>query len=292
MSGGGGGVRRGEGLLLLAPLVLFLVLLLGFPFVADLAYSLAKVSFQTIRAPEWLGLANYAAASGDPAFWRAMGFSLRFAVIATMVELGLGLLLALALEPLIAQRRFLLAFLLLPMMISPALMGVMWRLLLNEFVGPVTQYLAMLDLYPNLLGPDWVVTTLVVIEVLQWTPFALLILLTALQAIPAELLEQARIDGAGAAQRLRHVVLPLLAPAIAITAFIRFIDGFRVFDHIYVLTGGGPGTLTTSISIHIYKNFFQQERLGEAVAAAMLLLLFTLAVLLLAMRWMLKGARP
>ncbi|MFO1068276.1 MAG: sugar ABC transporter permease [Geminicoccaceae bacterium] len=288
----GAASRRTEGALLLAPLVLFLVLLLGFPALANLVYSLSQVTFRTIRDPAWLGFGNYVAAATDPAFWHALGFSLRFALVTAAVEVVLGLALALALEPLLSRHKWLLALLLLPMMVSPALVGVMWRLLLNEFVGLVPQWLGLFGLYPALLGPAWVTTTLVVIEILQWTPFAFLILLTALQTIPAETLEAARIDGAVAWQRLVHVILPILVPALAITAFIRFIDGFRVFDHIYVLTGGGPGTLTTSASIHIYKNFFQQEKLGEAVASAMLLLGATLAFLLVAMRVALRGARP
>jgi multiple sugar transport system permease protein len=208
-----------------------------------------------------------------------------------VAEVLLGLALALALEPLIARHRWLMAFLLLPMMVSPALLGVMWRLLLNEFVGIVPNQLAEFGLFPSMLGPDLVVLTLVLIEVLQWTPFAFLVIFTGLQAIPAELLEAARIDGANAAQRLSRVVLPLLAPAIAIAAGIRFIDGFRVFDHVYVLTGGGPGTLTTSASIHIYKSFFQAEDLGVAVAKAMLLFAASLLLVVLATRLTLRGGR-
>jgi multiple sugar transport system permease protein len=89
---------------------------------------------------------------------------------------------------------------------------------------------------------------------------------------------------------LRFITLPMMLPAIAITSFIRFIDSFRVFDHIYVLTGGGPGTLTTSISIYIYKNFFQQERLGEAVAASILLLVMSLLPLWISMRYTLRSS--
>jgi multiple sugar transport system permease protein len=283
-------VSKREAWLLLTPLLIFLTLMLGFPIAANVVYSLSTVTFETIRSPALSGFGNYLTAASDPAFHGALLFSLRFALLTAAVELAFGLALALALEPLVARRKWLLAILLLPMMISPALMGVMWRLMLNEFVGIVPQYLGMLGWYPNLLGPGWVVTTLVVIEVLQWTPFAFLILLTALQQIPGEILEASRIDGAGAWQRLRHVLLPLLLPALVITAAIRFIDGFRVFDHIYVLTAGGPGTLTTSASIFIYKSFFQQGDLGEAVAAAMLLLVGTLAVIVLATRLALRGA--
>jgi multiple sugar transport system permease protein len=176
-------------------------------------------------------------------------------------------------------------------MISPALIGIMYRLMLNDFVGVVPQYLGMLGIDVELLGPDWVFTTLVVIEILQWIPFALLALLTAYQSIPSELLEAARIDGGGVFAVFRFVTWPIMIPAIAITTFIRFIDSFRVFDHIYVLTGGGPGTLTTSVSLYIYKEFFEQQRIGMAVAASMFLLLGSVLVLRLAMVWVLRGAR-
>ncbi len=282
---------RWDGPLLLAPLVLFLLLTLGFPFATDLVYSVSNIQFTALWSPHWTGLANYAAVATDPVFWQALGFSLRFALIATAAEVALGFLLVLALSPLIERHRWLMALLVLPMMVSPALLGIMYRLMLNEFVGVVPQYLEMLGIEANLLGPAWVFSTLVAIEVLQWTPFALLALLTAYQAIPGELVEAARIDGGGRAAVLRFVVLPLLAPAFAITGFLRFIDSFRVFDHIYVLTGGGPGTMTTSASLYIYKTFFQQQRIGPAVAASMYLLLGSIVVLRLAMTWSVRGAR-
>jgi len=282
---------RWEALWLLGPLAGFLVLTLGFPFATDLVYSVSDIRFTALWSPRWIALDNYAAIALDPDFWRALGFSLRFALIATAAEVVLGFLLVLALSPLIERRSWLMAFLVLPMMVSPALLGIMYRLMLNEFVGIVPQYLDMLGIEANLLGPNWVFITLVVIEILQWTPFALLALLAAYQAIPADLVEAAWIDGGGGLTVLRYVTLPLMAPAFAITAFIRFIDSFRVFDHIYVLTGGGPGTLTTSISLYIYKTFFQQQRIGPAVAASMFLLAGSIVVLRLAMTRALRGAR-
>lgn len=276
--------------ILIAPLVLFIVATLGYPFVANIIYSLSDVSFQTLRNPKLEGFTNYLETLRDAAFWSALWFSLRFAVVVTAFEVVLGLGLALLLEPLLSKRRFLLAFLLLPMMISPALMGVMYRLILNDFVGIIPQYLKLVGINISLLGPDWILFTLLLIEILQWTPFAFLILFTSLQALPSELTEAAKIDGARSSQILRFITLPMMLPAIAITSFIRFIDSFRVFDHIYVLTGGGPGTLTTSISIYIYKNFFQQERLGEAVAASILLLVMSLVPLYISMRYTLRSS--
>ncbi len=277
--------------LLLAPLLLLVLALLGYPLLTNLLYSVSSVTFENIRAPVLSGLGNYAAVLNDAGFWRALGFSLRFAVACTVLEVAVGFALALLFEPLLARRKPLLALLLLPMMVSPALMGIMYRLLLDDFVGLVPQYLALAGFSANLLTPPLLVPTLVAIEVLQWTPFAFLIFYTGLQGVPGELVEAARIDGAAAPQVFRFVLLPLLVPALAIAAFVRFIDSFRVFDHIYVLTGGGPGDLTTSISIYIYKTFFQQTQVGQAVAASVLLLLLSLAPRVLSMRYVVRGAR-
>lgn len=275
-------------LILIAPLVLFLVLVLGYPLVADIFYSFSDVDFENIRAPGFSGLQNYAQVLRDGAFWGALGFSLRFALAAMILEVGLGFALAIILEPILDRHKPLLAILLLPLMIAPVLMGIMFRLILNEFVGPIPQYLAQFDIFISFMTQPYLVPTLVAIEVLQWTPFAFLILFTGLQNIPGELPEAARVDGANPWQMFRYITVPMLVPALAIASFIRFVDAFRVFDHIFVLTGGGPGTLTTSISIYIYKTFFQQQLLGQAIAASMLLLILSLAPLALSMRFVVR----
>lgn len=275
--------------LLIAPLLVFLLFTLGFPLLANLFYSLTDLSFRNLRSPELTGFGNFGSALRDPVFWGSLGFSLRFGLAAAFFEVLLGLGMALAFQPILERHRPLLALLLLPMMVAPALLGTMYRLILNDFIGVVPDLASRLGLFVNFLTPPLVVPTLVAIEVLQWTPFALLILYTALQAIPGELHEAAKVDGAGAWAQLRFVTLPLLVPALTITAFIRFIDSFRVFDHIMVLTGGGPGTSTTSISIYIYLQFFRNDALGTAVAASLFLLLLALLPLLLSMRLALRG---
>ena len=278
-----------DGWIFITPITLFMLLMLGFPLLVDMYYSLSSLTFLTIRAPQWIGIGNYIEAFTDAKFWGSMGFSFKFGVIATILEVGIGLFLAMTLEPLIRRHRWLMAFILMPMMISPALLGMMYRLMLNDFVGLIPQYLGLFGWYPNLLGVDWVFFTVIMIEVLQWTPFAFLILLSGYQAIPTFLYEAARMDGANRWEMFRYIEIPMLLPAMAITLFIRFVDSFRVFDHIFVLTGGGPGTSTTSISIHIYKTFFQQEDLGLAIASSLILLLFAFTILYISMRFILRG---
>jgi multiple sugar transport system permease protein len=209
---------------------------------------------------------------------------LKFAAICTAIEVIAGLLLVFILHPLLLKRPWLTGILMLPMMVSPALMGVMYRLILNEFTGVIPAYLALLGYPINFLGRNNVYMTVIAIEVLQWTSFAFLILLTARQGISGELEEAAAVDGATGARFNLLVVLPVMVPTIIIVAFIRFIDSFRVFDHIYVLTGGGPGNRTTSLSIYIYKLFFNQNFLGEAVAVSIMLLVASLTLLFAGLR--------
>jgi multiple sugar transport system permease protein len=271
---------------MIAPLTAFLLVMLAVPLAVDLVYAVSRVTFETLRAPHVVGLHNFVVVLHDGEFWGAMLFSLRFAVLVTAAELFLALALAVFLAPLLAQRPYLIAPLMLPMMVAPALVGLMYRLVLHEFVGPVPYYFVLLTGdSPSFLGPDTAFWTLVVIETLQWTPFALLILYTAYQAIPAEVREAAALDGPGVLQMLRYVELPLMRPTILAVAFIRFIDSFRVFDNVYTLTGSGAGGDTMTISIYIYEAFFRRNDIGVAVAASMILLAVAFCMLTLVLRW-------
>ncbi|MCX5494792.1 sugar ABC transporter permease [Kaistia dalseonensis] len=267
--------------LLVTPLTAFLLALLAVPLAIDLVYSVSRVTFETLRAPRLIGLGNFVAVIQDAGFWQALWFSLKFAVAASVAQLVLGLFLAVFLAPLLKKVPWLMALLMLPMMLAPALVGLMYRLVLHEFVGVVPYYLY---LYtgdsPAFLDAANAFRTLVTIEVLQWTPFALLILYSAYAGISDDVREAAAIDGAGALKILRHIDLPLMLPTIVITFFFRFIDSFRVFDNVYVLTGSGAGGSTTTISIFIYEAFFRRNDIGFAVAASLIFLALSFLVLI------------
>jgi len=272
--------ERTEWNLLATPLVAFLLLCLGFPAVVNLVYSVSDISFATLRSPTLSGFGNFAAVLSDGAFWRANWFSLRFGLLTAALECALGLFLAIFLAPLFKERSWPLAILMLPLMVAPALVGLMYRLVLHEFAGPVPHYLwQWFGNSPAFLGPNSAFWTLIVVETLQWTPFAFLLFHMAYHAIPDEVREAASIDGANAWQRLFRVELPLMLPTIAVALLIRFIDGFRVFDNVYVLTGSGAGGSTASLSIYIYEAFFKQGAIGKAVAASVLLFLASFAIL-------------
>ncbi|WP_395820954.1 carbohydrate ABC transporter permease [Devosia sp.] len=278
--------RRPEWKLLTTPLVGFLLLFLGFPALVNLLYSVSTVTFETLRSPTISGFGNYFSVLVDPEFWQASWFSLRFGVLTAVVECLLGLTLAIFLSPLLEKRSGLMAPLMLPLMVAPAMVGLMYRLVLHEFVGPVPHYLyAWFGDSPAFLNVENAFWTLSVVETLQWTPFAFLLFYMAYQAIPGDVREAAAIDGASPWQILTTIDLPLMRPTIVVAFFVRFIDGFRVFDNVYTLTGSGAGGSTTSLSIYIYQAFFKQGAIGKAVAASVVLFVASFAVLY-AINWL------
>lgn len=284
--------RQVEWGVLTAPMVIFLLLFLGFPALVNIVYSLSSVSFETLRAPQLSGFANYLAVLSDGDFWRAIWFSLRFGIITALAECLIGFFLAVFLAPLFEKRSWLLAIIMLPLMVAPALVGLMYRLVLHEFVGPVPHYLwAWFGSAPAFLSVANAFWTLVVVETLQWTPFAFLLFYMAYRAIPPEVREAAQMDGSSAWDMLWRIEVPLMMPTIAIAVFIRFIDGFRVFDNVYVLTGSGPGGSTRSLSIYIYEAFFRQAAIGPAVAASVLLFIVSFALLFVISQGLARRAR-
>ncbi|TCM82028.1 multiple sugar transport system permease protein [Rhizobium sp. BK068] len=216
----------------------------------------------------------------DREFWQAISFSMRFGILTALVECLIGLFLAIFLAPLLAKRSFLMAPLMLPLMVAPAMIGLMYRLVLHEFAGPVPYYLFLwFGDSPAFLDINNAFRTLVVVETLQWTPFAFLLFYMAYVAIPLDVREAAALDGAPWFKILWWIELPLMLPTLVMAFFIRFIDGFRVFDNVYALTGSGAGGSTTSLSIYIYQAFFKGGAIGKAVAASVVLFVASLAVL-------------
>ena len=272
--------QQREGRLLLAPLIAFLLAFLSFPALVDIVYALSDVTFQTMRAPELVGLRNFEKVLADPEFWSACWFSLRFGLLTALLECALGLSLAIFLSPIVSRHGWTTAILILPIMVAPSMVGLMYRLVLHEFAGPLPYYLTLwFETSPAFLDATHAFWTLTVVEVLQWTPFAFLLFHVAYSSIPTEIREAAAMDKAGVWRTLWRIELPMMKATIAIAFGIRFIDGFRVFDNVFTLTGAGAGGSTTSLSIYIYQSFFKAGQIGQAVAASALLFFTSLIVL-------------
>ena len=258
-----------------APLLVFLLVFVLYPTALGVWISLTDRELLN-PDPVFIGLDNFVTAVSDSSFWASIKFTLQFTVVVTSIALVTGLGLALLVHQRFPGKRWLFTALLLPIMIAPALMGIMFRLLLNSEMGLVPAMLSDIGLDISLFHPDNVVRLLMVLDILQWTPFTFLIIYSGLQSMPAELYEAAAIDGATYTRALRSITLPLMSPILFAAGFLRGVDALRTFDVIYVLTGGGPGDRTTTIQIWVYKTAFVDGSFGVAAAASVVLMLLIL----------------
>jgi ABC-type sugar transport system permease subunit len=241
------------------------------------------------RGRPFVGLANYREALGSGRFWAALGHTLFFTVTSVGIELLLGLFLAVALHRTSRARGLLRTAVLLPWAIPTVVAALLWSFMFDSHAGVVNAVLAELGAMDREAPLVWLADAgavwvpVILADVWKTTPFVTLLLLAGLQNIDRTLYEAASSDGAGALQQLRHVTLPLLKPALLVALVFRTLDAFRVFDLIFVLTRGGPGTATEPIALYTFTALLNNLRFGYGSALAILLFLvtFVLAVLYL-----------
>jgi multiple sugar transport system permease protein len=259
--------RRRDAAWLLAPALLYLVVFSVFPFIYSLWASLNDWDKRTSTFT-FIGLANYAELLSDPLFWQALWTSALMVGGAIAAQVALGTALAIFFNRRLRGSWLVRGILIFPMLLTPVVVGLMWRALLNPEWGLVNWIIRTIGLTP----PNWfsdantAIVTLIVVDTWQWTPFIFVVVYARLQALPVEVFECAAVDGVNRRDRLWHITLPLLAPAIALAAIFRAIDAFRSFDLIYGLTYGGPGRATATVSFLVYQNGFQFQRYGYASA--------------------------
>jgi multiple sugar transport system permease protein len=274
---------------LIAPAI-FLLLAIGlFP----LIYS-AIVSFQRITMLEedysFAGFANYAQLFGDGRLWLALLHTAIITAVALPLELVFGLLMAQLFLERLPGRQIFVSLLVLPTVISPIVAGATWRLMFDNRYGPINQILGWFAGKPVAalwtVNPDLVYPGIILCEIWQWTPFMFLILLAALSNVDKSLTEAAEIDGAGYWRTFRKIVLPAIWPVMAIAILIRGLDLVRIFDIIWALTMGGPGTMTETISVYTYVQGFQQFETSYTAAMAFLVILLLTVIVTWAIRRM------
>jgi multiple sugar transport system permease protein len=265
------------------PALLVLLAVLIFP----LGYSLNSSLFRwSIARPflgsVFLGLGNYVNALADPGFLRALFNTVLFTLLAVTIEVILGLGIAHLFMGDFPAKGFFETILFLPVVVTPVAVGVIWRILLQTDVGLVCYLLALLSgrAVTILSDPVAAFAAIVLIDVWQTAPFSFVMLLAALESLPRDPYEAAYLDGANWHQRLRYLTLPLLKPVLMVVIVIRVMDAFRIFDTIYILTGGGPGNATESVSTFAYRVAFQYFNTGYASALSYLTFLLTAALTL------------
>ena len=260
---------------MVAPAVVLIVSLTIFPVLYLLWISLLDWDLQR-AGRAFVGLANYAGALQDRRMWEALAHTLLIMAVAVTAELVLGLVLAEVLAGALPGKRVVIPLLILPVIMSPIVAGYGWRMLWDTQYGPINQLLGWLLGRPLtlvwLINSKTVYFSLIVTEVWQWTPFMFLALLAGLVAISPEIHEAAAIDGAGRWQRFWQITLPLIRPLMLVALLIRALDVFKIFDTVFSLTFGGPGTFTETITLYVYLLGFRNFRLGYTAAMAVLVL--------------------
>lgn len=239
---------------------------------------------QHLSQAEWVGLRNYLFLLNDPSFRESLGVTLRFAASVVTIEMILGVGLALLLDRQLRGMTLLRTLFILPMMIAPIVVGLMWRYMYHPTVGPLNRMLTRLGLdpVPWLSDANWALVSIIIADIWQWTPFIFILALAALQSLPRSAMEAARIDGATGWQQIWHIKLPLMLPVLIVTCLLRLIDAFKVLEVVLVLTNGGPGLSTEILSLRIARTASEFRELGKAAAMSNLLLA-VLMVLTLAM---------
>jgi multiple sugar transport system permease protein len=263
---------------LLAPTILLALAVTILPLGYAILTSLQ--SFRFGRSVAFIGLQNYLSLMGDSNFYSSLGTTLIYTIVATALEFVLGMTLALLLKEEFPLQGLVRSSLMIPMVIAPVVVGIVWRLLYSSDVGPFSYAVQWLTGHPlNVLSdPALALPGLILVDVWEWTPFMFLILLAGIQALPQEPFEAARVDGAGPWETLRHITLPMLRPVILVAVLIRALDAFTVFDQVFVLTQGGPGMATEVATLMVYKTAFRFSQVGYAAAMGMALLILVLAL--------------
>jgi multiple sugar transport system permease protein len=234
------------------------------------------------------GAIHYQRLVADGRFWQSILHTLIFMAIALPLELVLGLLLALLFLDRLPGKQIFIALLILPVVTSPIIAGATWRLLFDNRFGPINQILSWFAGEPVTIlwtvDPLFVYPAILLAEVWQWTPFMFLLLLAGLANVDQSLSEAAELDGASFWQIFWHVSLPIIKPVILIACLIRALDLFRLFDVIWALTRGGPGTMTETVSIYAYVLAFQQFETSYGAALAVVVIALLSVVVVAALR--------
>ncbi len=268
------------------PVVVYLLAFSLFPLIYSLAISFFRWD-QIESSFGFIGLGNYQELFADPVFWQASGNTAILVVVGVFIQLFIGTALAIFFDMQLRGSWFVRGVLILPMLLTPIVVGLMWRAMLNPDWGMVNYVLGELGLpQPLWLGdPSLALFTLILVDSWQWVPFIMVIVFARLQALPRDSFEAASVDGASAWQVLRRITLPLIMPAIVFAGIFRAIDAFRSFDVVFGLTFGGPGRLTTTLSFWAWENGLRFNRYGFASAISYVMVIVAIIMVTILLRY-------
>jgi multiple sugar transport system permease protein len=273
--------------LLSLPALVAILAVMGFPLLYLGWMSLHRWSLVGFDPPRFVGLANFAHLVQDERFVEALGRTFWFTALGLASNLPLGLGIALLMHERFPGRSLCRALLILPMVATPAAMGLVWVIMLDPTLGIVRYLLGAVGIdHPPLWlsDPDLVVPTLVAVDAWMWTPMVALICIAGLAALPPEPFEAALVDGASALQRFRYLTLPMMLPTLMVAAMLRVMDLLKLIDIVYVMTGGGPGHLSETINLYNYLAALSYDKIGYGSAIALVLFAIVIACTLVLIR--------
>jgi len=256
------------------PAVLAILVLIVAPILANFVLSL--YDWFVGGRPLFIGVENYYRALGDQRFWNGLRNTFYFTLLAVPLQLVIGLGIAILFNRDFPGKGLARTIILLPMVATPVAIALIWALMFNPSLGILNYFLESLGLPRSLwvAQSNLAIPSLVLVDIWQWSPMIALILLAALQGVPIEHYEAARIDGANAWQSFWHITLPGIRSAIVVALILRSIDALKTFDIIYVITEGGPGTASETLNVYAFKTGFQFFHIGYA-ATLLIFLMFT-----------------
>ncbi|MCR4405589.1 MAG: sugar ABC transporter permease [Anaerolineae bacterium] len=252
--------------ILFVPTIGLLILLAIVPLIFSLGVSLFNYSLGS-RAI-WVGLRNYINLFTDPQFWLATRITVQFTVVAVSIEVVLGILFGFVMNQRFTGMSVIRLIVFLPMMLAPFVVGLFWRFMFDQTFGIVDYLLTQLGLpaIPWLIHPFWARVAVVIVDVWQWTPFVTLLVLAGLGTVPTDLLEAATLDRASNWMKFRQIYWPYLRFPLLLALLFRSIDTLKMFDLPFILTGGGPGNYTSTLSILGYRQQIMFFNVGMAAA--------------------------
>jgi len=271
--------RLAEGLVV--PAWFMILAVFALPILGAAWLSFRNETLGSFAPPKFIGLANYSAAFADPRFWESIRTTIWLTVLGIVVQMPLGIGLALILERNLRGTRIFRTILIIPMLLTPVAVGLMWRFMFDTDLGVINWALSGLGFNgPNWLGARWpAIWAVVIVDSWQSIPFIMLIVLAGLAGLPKGPQEAAAVDGANAVQVFFFVTLPALGPVILVTLMIRIIDSLKMFDLIFIVTTrGGPGTATQTLGMLIYNTGFGFFQTSRASALGILMVLMVLPV--------------
>ncbi len=271
----------------LAPAAILLLLLTIYPIANLFVMATSTIRFEQAQEVwTFTPWENFELLLGDRVFRIALWNTVLFATVAVAIEVALGLALAILVASIDRFKGIARTLLIIPILMPPVAIGSMWKLMYSYDFGVMNQMVTGLGLSPiNWLGSQSLALfSIIIVDVWHWTPFVFLILFAAVEGLPKEVIEAARIDGARNWQLVTKIIIPLLKPALIVALLFRTILAFKVFDQVFLLTSGGPGTSTEVISLHLYRVFFQQNELGYGAMLSLAIIAAVIAFLLVGQR--------